>query len=68
MASIINTKIKFRLYKKGLDGNVTLKLNAVDNQWLTVKTLTDTYTHKFPMCLLEIKELKQFLNENYPEL
>lgn len=64
----MSRKIKFRLYKKGLDDNVTLKLNAVNNQWLVIKTLTDTDTHKFPMCLLEIKELKQFLNENYPEL
>lgn len=68
MASIISRKIKFSLYEKGSDNNVTLKLNAVDNQWLVVKILTDTDTQKFPMCLLEVKELKQFLNENYPEL
>ena len=64
----MSRKIKFRLYKKGLDHNVTLKLNAVNDQWLVIKTLNLTDTHKFPMCLLEIKELKQFLNENYPEL
>lgn len=65
---MIGKKLKFALYKKGLCDNVTLKLNAINNQWLVIKTLTDDYTHVLPICEIEIKELKQFLNENYPEL
>tara|TARA_R110002012_G_scaffold39003_1_gene108207 strand:- start:1415 stop:1639 length:225 start_codon:yes stop_codon:yes gene_type:complete len=64
----MSKKLKFKLYKKGLTDNVTFKLNAMNDQWLVIKTLKDDDTHKFPMCSLEITELKQFLNENYPEL
>jgi len=59
-------KLKFTLFKKY--NQRTIKLNAVNNQWLVVKTISQKETHKLPLCLLEIKELKQFLNENYPEL
>ena len=64
----MSNKLKFRLYNRKFSDNVTLKLNAMNNQWLVIKTSTDDDTHKFPMCSVEIKELKQFLNENYPEL
>jgi len=61
-------KLILSLYEKGMQNNVTLKLNAIDNQWLMIKTISDKYAHKLPICEVEIKELKQFLNENYPEL
>lgn len=61
-------KLKLSLYHKGMKDNITFKLNAVDNQWLVIKSISDKYTHKLPICEIEIKELKQFLNKNYPEL
>lgn len=68
MASITIKKLTLSLYNEGTKDNVTLKLNAIDNQWLMIKTISDTYAHKLPICEVEIKELKEFLNENYPEL